>query len=218
MKLPVLIVSAATSVLLFAGETVSKSGCRIDADPEGSLLWKTVLSDEIELFWRNPSFATSAKLSLVGIKDTRSVVFSKGETSYSFSLPPCSSEEEEDVYTFRLEFYNGDALLAGETIEAAGIGRVRGVGAGSGVRVIGAGDTDRSWKKVYGGKAVLPVWNVKTERMSVDGKSVEAFDVPGWYGVAVGSGVQKAVALCADAHTYDCTLLGVQSGLNIVIR
>ena len=62
------------------------------------------------------------------------------------------------------------------------------------------------------------MWNVKTERMSVDGKSVEAFDGPGWYGVAVGSGVQKAVALCADAHTYDCTLFGVQSGLNIVIR
>lgn len=208
-------------VLLLArtgmSETLSEP-LAIDTAPDESLLWKTMRSNAARLWWNLPSTADSARLTFVGIKHATVVPLAAGETEYLWTPTPLTDAKDEDVYTVRLEFLQGGAVIADETLEAAGIARIQGKNAATGTRVIADGAENPKWERATDGKAVLPLWDVSTTSLTVDGLSVPLPGLPGWLGVCVPIGETRDLEVTTGDGTVQAQLKGVASGLLLILR
>jgi len=223
MKAIAVLLSAVVSLSVLADEPPAVSGTlsapvRIDANPVASLLWRTVREDQVRLWWENPALATSARLTIAGIKKTTTVELGSGVDEYLWTLPALSVDKDEDVYTVRLEFLNGDAVLADETLTATGIGRVRGVGRDAVTRVYGDGVANSRWGKCPSGKAVVPVWDSTTSGLKVNDQSVALPVIPGWFGCLLSFGETTTLALTTSAGEFSAGVSGVADGIIVFFR
>lgn len=201
----------------FAAETRS-APVSIEANPECSLLWRTVKPGARSLWWTNPPGADSARLTVEGLCRTKSVDLADGVESFAWTAPELSTEKDEDVYTFRLEFFKAGALMSGETLEAQGVGLVRGVGAQAETRVIANAEENGKWTKATGRKVVIPLWDESLVALSHDEIPVDVPALPGWYGCVVQSGVTTTLKAVTGAGTQVASFVGGSDGLLMLVR
>ena len=201
----------------FAAETRS-APVSIEANPADSLLWRTVKPGTRSLWWANPSGADSARLTVEGLCRTKSIDLAEGVESFAWTAPELSTEKDEDVYTFRLEFFKDGTLMSGETLEARGVGLVRGVGAQAETRVIANAEENSKWAKASGRKVVIPLWDETLVALSHDETPVEVPALPGWYGCVVQSGAATTLKVVTGAGTQVTSFAGGSDGLLLLVR
>ena len=214
MKRSCLLLAAFMPVAALA--TLSPAARLIPA-PEGSLFWRTYMSSGAGITWEWPQGAVSAKLTVTGKSGTREVILTPDVTSYVPDVP--MSFEDEDVCDFCIAFYAeegaGGDPLPGETLEAKGIGIVRGVG-GAALDLRSWGTSTKKWAKVTGMSAVFPVPQ-GTTALSCNGIAQPVAFVPGWHLCSpIVSGAEWS--LDVEGESYGSCRLLTSVGLLLFLR
>ena len=190
----------------------ASNGVRVDANPEATFHWRT-MDGRCELNWVWPRDARSAKLTIEGLKGREVHVFGSATDSWPFE----PSGMDEDVYSFRLDFFPTDGAtgdpIPGATLRAKGVGRVRTQSA----RVLPQGAADRAWTHAPMPRAVLPI-PLGATGLTRDGIAVETGAPPCWHGWSnIADGSQAAWSL-AGAQPCDVLLRGISDGFRLFMR
>ena len=115
-----------------SGATAMSNESVVNADPGATALWKTLNAGQTQMAWEWPECAKSARLTITGGGITAEKVYGKGDAFPVWNPAVPESFDEDEVFTAKLTFYNGERG-AGDEIEslvADGIGFVRGISGG----------------------------------------------------------------------------------------
>ncbi len=101
----------------------------VNADPYATALWKTLNAGQTQMAWEWPERARSARLTITGGGLVAEKVYAKSDAFPVWNPPVPDDFCEDDVFTARLTFYNGERGGGDEVacLVAEGIGFVRGV-------------------------------------------------------------------------------------------
>ena len=187
---------------------------RLVSDPANSLQWRTYCAGGDGIRWSWPDGALSAKLTVAGKSGAAEHVFAPGVDKFVPVLP--AVEGDEDVVDLTLEFYVSENAsgepMDGKTLNAEGIGIVRGVNASEGVlRTSEAGG--RQWCRIKDSSAVLPVPEGTTS-LTIDGTERAPAELPGWcLWAPIAADPAAALSLTSPSGTFEsvlkCGLFGV---------
>lgn len=218
-KLNFLVLAAGIAAGAQCAETMSAS-VTAGMDRTTSLLWSTVTSDAVPLWWEYPQGADKAVLIVKGLEREmrREFLAANGETEFLWNVPAAPDAGREEVYELRLEFYAGDAVMEGETLVAGGIGRVCGTGMGSEISVLDSGSSDTVWTRAFPPRAVVPLLDERTESVAVNGEQVAIGFLPGWFGFPVRCSETKEVVLAAGGESLLYNVRGAFGGTVVVVR
>lgn len=216
-KSALLFLTVLSAGVLLAGETLS-SPVSVNTDALSSLMWRTVSSDSVGLFWSPPTAAVSSKLTIAGIRGEKTMEFDAQTFSYNWVLPECESDAQEDVYTVRLEFFDENGRIEGETLEASGIGRVCGVGLNSAITVIADGTDNRRWGRTGSSRVVVPLWDHAVTAVEINGVPRTVAAVPGWLGFVAQGGEKYSLSLVSPFGSSYVELMGMSGGTRVVVR
>ena len=106
----------------------------VNANPCATALWKTLNAGQTQMAWEWPERAVSARLTITGSGIIAEKVYGKNDAFPVWNPPVPDDFCEDDVFTAKLTFYNGERGSGDEVacLVAEGIGFVRGVsGVGS---------------------------------------------------------------------------------------
>ena len=172
--------------------------------PDETSFWRTATNSVIAVPVDMPPMATSAILTVRGVKYGKEYeISSSGD--FIVSLPPAVSAKAENVYDMTLAFNDG-------TVRTAKLGLVQGYAAGSGegavTRVL-APKGDTKWKGAHR-RTVLPIPYGMTS-LTVNGVVTDTGlgGAQGWYALAIAP--DQTAVLSAEAG--DAELLGLYDGL-----
>lgn len=216
-KSALLFLTVLSAGALLAGETLS-SPVSVNTDALSSLMWRTVSSDSVGLFWTPPTAAVSSKLTIAGIRGEKTMEFDAQTFSYNWVLPECESDAQEDVYTVRLEFFDENGRIEGETLEASGIGRVCGVGLNSAITVIADGTDNRRWSRTGSSRVVVPLWDHAVTAVEINGVPQTVAAVPGWLGFVAQGGKEYSLSLVSPFGLSYVELMRMSIGTRMVVR
>ena len=181
----------------------------IRQDPEASLLWKTVMTPEVEVMLDWPTGATHAVLSVDGAARATVNDASVASTNISFALP--SAPADERTVTLSVSYLDGmDALVGSDEVK---LGLVCGVDGASAIPFRAA--DSREWHKAEASSAVLPVLEGATS-LSIGGMTVLASPTaPDWYWWHPIHGATVPLALALESgETCANTVRGI-AGMRI---
>ena len=205
-----LIVGLATmlSAALFA-DTGDSNRAVVLLRPDETSFWRTATNSVIAVPVDMPPMATSATLTVRGVKYGKEYeISSSGD--FIVSLPPAFSAKDENVYDMTLAFNDG-------TVRRAKLGLVQGYAAGSGAgaftRLLSP-KGDVKWNGVQR-RAVLPIPYGMTSLM-VNGVATDTGlgGAQGWYALAIAP--NEAAAISSEAGNAE--LLGLYDGLIMSFR
>ena len=119
-----------------AGTTATSNESVVNANPGATALWKTLNAGQSQMAWEWPERANSAKLTITGCGMTAEKIYGKSDAFPVWNPPVPEDFNEDDVFTAKLTFYNGERGVGEEVacLVAEGIGFVRGV-SGRGARL-----------------------------------------------------------------------------------
>ena len=203
--LSVLAVGVASAVESMSNETF------VFLRPEESSFWRTATNAVVTLPIDYPEGASSATLTVRGLKYER-VVQNLTAPSFDLALPTPTSPETENVYDLTLEFDNG-------TERSAQLGLIQGLlpDAEGATRCL-APAGGMAWNRTRS-RAVLPIpYGTETFSVTVNGQQrvyeTGLDGAQGWY--ALG-GIRRhdtvALACVTNGVTCQATLLGIGDGL-----
>ena len=117
------------SVPAAAGSTATSNESVVNANPGATALWKALNAGQAQMAWEWPDRAKSARLTITGAGVTAERVYGKGDAFPVWNPPVPEDFNEDDVFTVKLTFYNGERGGGEEVacLVAKGIGFVRGV-------------------------------------------------------------------------------------------
>ena len=103
--------------------------CMVNANPGATALWKALNAGQSQMAWEWPDEAKSAKLTITGRGLTAEKIYCKADAFPVWNPPVPKDFNEDDVYTARLTFYDGERGAGDEVscLVAEGIGFVHGV-------------------------------------------------------------------------------------------
>ncbi len=101
----------------------------VNADPNSTVLWKTLNAGQSQMAWEWPDGAKSARLTITGCGLRAEKIYGTDDAFPVWNPPVPEDFDEGDVYTARLTFYRGARGMGDEiaSLVADGIGFVRGV-------------------------------------------------------------------------------------------
>ncbi len=119
------------------GTLATSNECVVNANPGATALWKTLNAGQAQMAWEWPERAKSARLTISGGGVTAEKVYVRGDAFPVWNPPVPERIDEDEVFTAKLTFYDGengggDEL---ECIVADGMGFVRGISGTAGGRV-----------------------------------------------------------------------------------
>ena len=116
------------SVVASGASSVSNESV-VNANPGATALWRTLNAGQAQMAWEWPERAVSARLTITGAGVTAERVYTKSDAFPVWNPPVPENFSEDDVYTAKLTFYNGEYGLGDQVacLVAEGIGFVRGV-------------------------------------------------------------------------------------------
>ena len=177
--------------------------------PDETSFWRTATNSVIAVPVDMPPMATSAILTVRGVKYGKEYeISSSGD--FIVSLPPAVSAKAENVYDMTLAFNDG-------TVRTAKLGLVQGYAAGPGegavTRVL-APKGDSKWKGAHR-RTVLPIPYGMTS-LTVNGVATDTGlgGAQGWYALAIAP--DQTAVLSAEAG--DAELLGLYDGFVMSFR
>lgn len=123
------VVGVTASVPAAAGSTATSNESVVNANPGATALWKALNAGQAQMAWEWPDRAKSARLTITGAGVTAERVYGKGDAFPVWNPPVPEDFNEDDVFTVKLTFYNGERGGGEEVacLVAKGIGFVRGV-------------------------------------------------------------------------------------------
>ena len=178
--------------------------------PDGTSFWRTATNSVIAVPVDMPPMATSAILTVRGVKYGKEYeISSSGD--FIVSLPPAVSAKAENVYDMTLAFNDG-------TVRTAKLGLVQGYakGADASARVLSP-KGDAKWGAVTR-RAVLPIPCGMTS-VSVNGMEIDTGlgGDRGWLAIALSSGEEASLSAEAGGEAYSAGLLGQSIGLMLMV-
>jgi hypothetical protein len=193
---------------------------RIDANPDASIHWHTLLSEAAEINWAWPDNAQSAVLHITGTGVGIVQTFDRPVSNWVWHVTAPKKESAENVFALKLVFFTdqqgaGDEL-SGETLSAQGIGSVRGT-MGNTLRAFGDGTDDNRWTHVYGNRAVVPVLAGSTN-LTVNSVQQEMPPAPGWFMLSPVKVMQNYVLILEGNETSSALLIGFPNSFYISIK
>lgn len=202
-------VFAASSAVFGSEMTVS---ALIRQDPGSSLLWKTVMTPEVEVMLDWPTGATHAELSVDGVAQATVSDASVASTNISFALP--SAPADEKVVTLSVSYLDaGDAVVGADEVQ---LGLVCSVGAS--VVIPFRAENSGAWHKARATSAVLPVLE-DAATLSIDGATVlTSPTAPSWYWWHPIGGAATSLALTLEDSTAYANMVRGIAGALLVIR
>ena len=138
----VAVVGVTASSPAVSGVMATSNECVVNANPRATALWRTLNAGQAQMAWEWPDRAKSARLTITGAGVTAARVYGKGDAFPVWKPPVPEDFNEDDVFTAKLTFYNGERGGGEEVacLVAEGIGFVRGV-SGEGERLALYGST-----------------------------------------------------------------------------
>lgn len=138
----VAVVGVTASSSAVSGVMAMSNECVVNANPRATALWKTLNAGQAQMAWEWPERAKSARLTIIGAGVTAERVYGKGDAFPVWNPHVPEVFNEDDVFTAKLTFYNGERGGGEEVacLVAEGIGFVRGV-SGEGARLSLLGST-----------------------------------------------------------------------------
>ena len=208
----ILVVAAASPCILQASSDRSNQEV-VFLNADATSFWRTATNRVIKVPVDMPVLATSAKLTVCGVKYVREYsIASSGD--FEIDLPAADSIYSENVYELTLAFNDG-------TVQRAKLGLVQGysdsAGEGASTRVL-APKGDAKWNIVKK-RAVMPI-PYGTASLSVNGTEVEdaAANAQGWYALTAASGDTATVSLQANGVLHESSLAIYGLGPFVIIR
>lgn len=180
--------------------------------PDESPLWRTATNANMRLEWMMPEGAASADLTVKGLEYSRKYS-GITEDGIDLSLPEPVDALTENVYTFTLEFDNGE-------FRSATLGVVRGMGRGN--EFIGTpcviAEPYTQWIR---SRAVLPVPYGATS-LELNGKPADTGlnGAAGWYawGPLSADAVAGGAVLTVGEVDYEANLRWRMSGFRLLVK
>ena len=193
---------------------------RIDANPDTSIHWHTLLSEAAEINWAWPDAAQSAVLHITGTGVSLMQTFDRPVSNWVWHIAAPKKEYTENVFALKLVFFSslqgtGNELQS-ETLSADGIGSVRGT-MGNALRAFGDGPDDSRWTHVYGNRAVIPIFAGSTN-LTVNSAQQELPPAPGWFMLAPVRDKQNYVLILEGDETSSALLIGFPNSFFISIK
>ena len=206
-----LAVIAYAAVFGVSGTEVSASAL-IRQDPGASLLWKTVMTPDVEVMLDWPTGATHAVLSVDGAVRATVNDATVVSTNISFALP--STPADERTVTLSVSYLDGTDAVVGS--DEAKLGLVCGVDGASAIPLRAA--DSGAWHKAGASSAVIPVLEGATS-LSIGGATALASPTaPDWYWWRPISGSATPLALALESgETCANTVRGI-AGTSFTIR
>ena len=200
---------AAVSAVFGSEMTVS---ALIRQDPEASLLWKTVMTPEVEVMLDWPAGATHAVLSVDG--EVRATVSDASVTSTNLSFALPSAPADEKVVMLSVSYLDAEEAVVGS--DEAQLGLVCSLGASVAIPVRKA--DSGAWHKAGATSAVLPVLE-NAATLSIGGATVlTSPTAPSWYWWHPIGGAATTLALTLeDSTAYENRVRGIV-GTSFIIR
>lgn len=184
--------------------------------PDESSFWRTAPGNSVTVPVDFPEGAETATLQVKGCGSGYSKTYQDiTAESFSFSLPSATDTRSEDVYELTLTFDDESG-----TVRTARIGLIKGIGTDPSGRtrcVVPPGS--RSWSKVDGTRAVLPIPYGATS-LTVNGTEMDTGlgGAQGWYALTgLTSGNATELSLSADGETFYASLVSA-AGLMFILR
>ena len=211
-KMATLVGAAMVSVAVPA-ETIESEPTFVFLRPETSSFWNTATNNTMTVPIDYPAGATKkASLEVSGLGYSKSYENLIGD-SFTFTLPPATSPETENVYDLTLTFDDG-------TVRTAKLGLVQGLSPDSeGTTRCLAPSGSRVWNKVKG-QAVLPIpYGMKT--LKINGVDTDAGldGAQGWYALGkIEPNETVKLSGVAGGVEYAASLLGGGAGLMLIFR
>ena len=181
--------------------------------PDETSFWRTATNSVIAVPVDMPPLATSATLTVRGVKYEKSYDISAAG-DFIVSLPPAVSAKAENVYDMTLAFNDG-------TVRTAKLGLVQGYAAGSGegafTRVL-APKGDTRWKGVHR-RAVMPIPYGMTS-FTVNGVATDTGlgGAQGWYAIAAAPDAAVVLAAEVGDAAIEASLFGLYDGFIMSLR
>lgn len=208
----ILVVAAASPCILQASSDRSNQEV-VFLNADATSFWRTATNRVIKVPVDMPVLATSAKLTVCGVKYVREYsIASSGD--FEIDLPAADSIYSENVYELTLAFNDG-------TVQRAKLGLVQGysdsAGEGASTRVL-APKGDAKWNIVKK-RAVMPV-PYGTTSLCVNGVEIEdaAANAQGWYALSGSSGDSVTVSLQENGALHEASLAIYGLGHFVIIR
>ncbi len=205
------IVGAAMASAAMASAELASDSAFIFVCPETSSFWHTAPGRSLTVPVEWPAGATAATLAVKGLGYEES--YAVAGDSFSFSLPDAAGPETENVYDLTLSFDDG-------TVRSAKLGLISGLSPDpEGATRCIAPQEARSWGRVNGGRAVLPIpYGVTSFTVGGVETATGLGGAQGWFALGgIGSGGGQSLALAADGVESSATLYG-PTGLFMLIR
>lgn len=211
-KMATLVGAAMVSVAVPA-ETIESEPTFVFLRPETSSFWNTATNNTMTVPIDYPAGATKkASLEVSGLGYSKSYENLIGD-SFTFTLPPATSPETENVYDLTLTFDDG-------TVRTAKLGLVQGLSPDSeGTTRCLAPSGSRVWNKVKG-QAVLPIPYGMTS-FKINGQETDTGleGAQGWYALGkIDPNEPVSLAMTADGKEYMASLLGGGAGLMLIFK
>lgn len=211
-KMATLVGAAMVSVAVPA-ETIESEPTFVFLRPETSSFWNTATNNTMTVPIDYPAGATKkASLEVSGLGYSESYENLIGD-SFTFTLPPATSPETENVYDLTLTFDDG-------TVRTAKLGLVQGLSPDSeGTTRCLAPSGSRVWNKVKG-QAVLPIPYGMTS-FKINGQETDTGleGAQGWYALGkIDPNEPVSLSMMADGKEYMASLLGGGAGLMLIFR
>ena len=108
-RITTLVALAAVAVLAEAWGNNTSPASYVSLDNESAAIWRTAFSSTVNLKWKMPPTATKATLTVSSATKVASMADLTCE-SYALQLPTATSAKDENVYTFVLDFDNGQSV------------------------------------------------------------------------------------------------------------
>ena len=211
-KMATLVGAAIVSVAVPA-ETIESEPTFVFLRPETSSFWNTATNNTMTVPIDYPAGATKkASLEVSGLGYSESYENLIGD-SFTFTLPPATSPETENVYDLTLTFDDG-------TVRTAKLGLVQGLSPDSeGTTRCLAPSGSRVWNKVKG-QAVLPIPYGMTS-FKINGQETDTGleGAQGWYALGkIDPNEPVSLSMMADGKEYMASLLGGGAGLMLIFK
>ena len=210
------VVGAAVVSLAVSATELTSQPTLVFTRPETSSFWNTATNNVMTVPIDFPSGATSATLTVSGLK--YSTVYrniERGEDSFTFVLPQANSQQTENVYDLLLMFDDG-------TERRAKLGLVEGLSPDAeGTTRCLAPSNSRVWECVKGGRAVLPIPYGTTSFSVVVNGEQKTTDTglngaQGWFALGVKPGDEVSLSMIANGLSYSAALHGALGFMLIV--
>lgn len=186
--------------------------------------WRALPEGEVDLGWRWPEGAQSARLVLSDGTAEKVAVVARADGAARAAWPWCpplpSRDADQALYdasvTFHADAEATGAPLPGEALSVRALARVRGAG-GTAFTLRPGGVSAAGWGNVAGRRLVLPT-RADTTNLLAGAESLSAPVAPGWASLALPAFGTYALVLQGAERDEAATVTCLPGGVTILLR